>query len=163
MMHDFRNTPNTGTILVGVTQERKDSVSALISEVLASGWATKADCAKVVGRARYVFCPVFGTVGLTSLQPLTNPTAKLSLADGTPGAAAMRTLRSVVQATCPTHFHVDATTRRPVVILTDACTTRDKLGGLGVVVWDPDGGLAGRLYYAAGKVPPWMLALFERL
>ena len=54
VMHDFRSTPNTGTVLVGVTQERKESVCALIAEVVASGWATRADCAKIVGRAR---CP----------------------------------------------------------------------------------------------------------
>ena len=136
--------------------ERKESVCALITEVVASGWATRADCAKIVGRARYVFCPVFGTAGLTSLQPLTNPATKLSLVDGTPGAA-------VVSATCPTHFHVNATNQRPVVVLTDACTTKHKLGGLGVVVWDPDDGPAGRLYHEAGGVAPWMLALFERL
>ena len=143
--------------------ERKESVCALITEVVASGWATRADCAKIVGRARYVFCPVFGTAGLASLQPLTNPATKLSLVDGSPGAAAMRTLRSIVSATRPTHFHVNATNQRPVVVLTDACTTKHKLGGLGVVVWDPDDGPARRLYHEAGGVAPWMLALFERL
>ena len=143
--------------------ERKESVCALITEVVASGSVTRADCAKIVGRARYVFCPVFGTAGLASLQPLTNPATKLSLVDGSPGAAAMRTLRSRVSATCPTHFHVNATNQRPVVVLTDACTTKHKLGGLGVVVWDPDDGPARRLYHEAGGVAPWMLALFERL
>ena len=52
VMHDFRCTPNTGEVLVGVTQERKESVCALIDEVIASGTATKTDCAKIVGRAR---------------------------------------------------------------------------------------------------------------
>ena len=163
VLHDFRSTPNTGTIKVGVTQERKDSVCAFISEVERSGWATRADCSKLFGKARYVFCPVFGTVGLASLQPLSNPPSRLNLSDNSPGAQALKMLKRIVSGTCPVDFHVDATSQRPVVLLTDACTTEGKLGWLGVVLWDPDDGPHGRLYHAAGGVPPWMLALFERL
>ena len=163
VMHDFTRTPNTGTVQVGVTQERKDSVCAYISEVESRGSATRGDCSKLFGKARYVFCPVFGTVGLASLQPLSNPPGRLNLADGSPGAIAINVLRRIVSGSCPVDFHVDATSQRPVVLLTDACTTQHKLGWLGIVLWDPDDGPAGRLYHAAGGVPHWMLVILERL
>ena len=118
---------------------------------------------RLSGERATSFALCLGLPALPPCSPPTNPATKLSLVDGTPGAAAMRTLRSIVSATRPTHFHVNATNQRPVVVLTDACTTKHKLGGLGVVVWDPDDGPAGRLYHAAGGVAPWMLALFERL
>ena len=163
VMHDFRSTPNTGSVLVGVTQERKDKVCALIDELMELRRATKADCSTLFGKCRFVFSPVFGKVGLATLQPICHPSHTLSLVDGTPGAAALRLLRRLIVNTVPGEFPMDPAPRRPVVVLTDAYFEQDsRKGGFGVVLWDPE--QPQELLYAGDEeLPGWMLAQLTRL
>ena len=163
VMHDFRCTPNTGFVLVGVTQERKDKVCACIDELVAIGRATRADCSSLFGKSRFIFSPAFGKVGLATLQPICAPKASLSLRDGSPGADALRLLRGLVAATTPGRFPMDAGARAPVVVLTDAYFVQSTMvGGFGIVLWDPE---EPQALYCAGEqeLPGWMLAQLARL
>ena len=163
VMHDFRSTPNTGHVLVGVTQERKDKVCALIDELLEIRRATKADCSTLFGKCRFVFSPVFGKVGLATLQPICHPVGTMSLADGTPGASALRLLRRLVVNTVPGEFPMAPSARRPVVVLTDAYFEQSsRRGGFGVVLWDPE---QPQELLCAGEeeLPGWMIAQLARL
>jgi len=79
VMHDFSSVPNTGVVLIGVTEERKAKVAGLIDEIVARGSLTRSDGSTVYGKSRFVFSPVFGRFGLAALAPLSGLRGTASL------------------------------------------------------------------------------------
>ena len=152
VMHDFTSMPNSGTVSIGVTEERKASVAEYITECLLKGAATYADCASLMGKCRFVFCPSFGKVGLGALQPLNSQRVSLPLGPGSPGHAALVHLRQLVRSVRPAEFSMRPGTRAPVVLITDAFFQRGQWlhrSGLGIVVYDMETHV---LYGARGEV-----------
>ena len=108
-----------------------------------------------------MFSPVFGKVGLATLQPITSPTATMALRDNSPGTAALRHLRRLVAAAAPAQVRMQVSSQRPLIGATDAFQDEARpLGGLGIWLYDPE---TEEMWYAAASAPAWLLALLRRL
>ena len=160
VLHDFSSVPNSGVVLIGVTEERKTKVAALIDEHIAAGRVTRSDCSTVFGKSRFVFSPVFGRFGLAALAPISAVRTTTRLLEGEPLLEALHLLKRLVLASRPQHFRVGELQGSPVVCLTDASEGEDGYAGIGVVVWDPSD---DTLSYAGGEAPAWLLAFFASL
>uniref|UniRef100_A0A7S3X1I6 Uncharacterized protein n=1 Tax=Emiliania huxleyi TaxID=2903 RepID=A0A7S3X1I6_EMIHU len=160
VMHDFSSVPNTGVVLIGVTEERKTKVAELIDEHIARGRLTKSDGATVFGKSRFVFSPVFGRFGLAALAPLSGLRGTTSLVEGEPLFEALLLLRRLVVSTRPQHFRVDEPQKSVVVALTDASEGEGGYTGIGVVLWDPED---NTLHYAGDEAPALLTAFFAWL
>jgi len=57
-------------VLLGVTDERKAKLAAVVAEVLRGGTISHALALRLYGKARWTVCPVFGKVGLGVLHRL---------------------------------------------------------------------------------------------
>ena len=115
------------------------------------------DASELVGKTRFVLCPVFGRVGVACLQPLDDLAQTVILSASPEVLQCLVFLREAVRLVKPVTFPLLRAVKQHVVLIwTDAST----IPKLGIVVYIPD---SRRWYYASSIVPPWMMALFYRL
>ena len=160
VLSDFSRAPVELGARLGVTADRRDKLVSWIHAIRARGVITSSEASSLFGKSRYVFCPIFGRLGIACLQPLQDVQRTCSFAAGSELDRCLTFLSSAVQVVRPTFFPFCPAVRQlRCVVLTDASFS-DMSGCLGVVVWCPR---LERWFYASARVPPWMLALFQRL
>ena len=156
----FARTPLTGHVEIGVTKKRKDSIAVWISEVRAARALSRADAAKLAGKARFSLSPVFGRFGVAALRPILLR-AQSHARDLTPELDdALSFLQRTLPALPPATVPLRPPRVEPVVVLSDASYSPHAGGRLGVVVWCPR---RRRVLYCSLQVPAWMQRLFARL
>ncbi|KAL1495392.1 hypothetical protein AB1Y20_016761 [Prymnesium parvum] len=145
--------------LLGVTDERKAKLAAVVAEILREGVITHALALRLYGKARWTVCPVFGKVGLGVLHRLPSVARTESVAVDTPLGDDLRTLLRMLPMLRPVLFPLFARSDSPLLVWTDASEDATLLGEIGVVVWCP---FRRRAFAAGSRAPSSLLSWLKR-
>ena len=140
-----------------MSDERKEETYVWIDELLRSGVIHPSDASGLVGRTRWVLCPIFGRVGVACLQPLYDLRAAVRLDQDHALARCLIFLREAVRLVRPVVFPLHPMVAAKVVLVWTDASGKPCMG---IVLYCPDD---ERWYYSYRMVPPWMAAWFSRL
>ena len=173
VVSDFSLSRLSLTTTISVSQSRRESISEWCDSLLAKGYVTTSDASSLVGKSRYVLCPVFGRVGLACLQPLYQMSHPTTLDRDSELLRCVLFVREAVLRVRPAVFPLCPSPSQLVFLIwTDASGAArgdhrwwlSEEGAtpprLGVVVYDPR---QRRWHFALCDVPAWMRALFWRM
>mmetsp|Transcript_14103 Transcript_14103/g.29838 ORF Transcript_14103/g.29838 Transcript_14103/m.29838 type:complete len:257 (-) Transcript_14103:52-822(-) len=102
---DFRLVHSgSPAVLLGVTDERKAKLAAVVAEVLREGVISHALALRLYGKARWTVCPIFGKVGLGVLHRLPSVSRTQSVAEDSLLGDDLRTLLKMLPLLRPVAF-----------------------------------------------------------
>ena len=158
---DYSHLPNTGTILVSVTESRRRKLVLLISQVLSSGHLSHAAARSLFGKSRYTCCPCFGRVGIAILHPLQDAGRRSTIVRGSPLWSALVALREIIAVLPPVPVPISPVRYDlPLLVWTDASSPSTLHGRLGVVIYCP---YRNRYWYTSIAAPRHLMCLFSYL
>ena len=156
---DFSRVPLTHTVLLGVTDDRKKKLQEMLRGHFSEHLITRTNAQKLFGSARWVVCPIFGTVGLALLSPLRHVRSTSRLTPGSDLCECLHALHDALPLIQPVEFPLFRRKDHAIIILSDASWSANS-GRMGLVLWCP---YRMELFYSSRKVPFYLVEYFMHL
>lgn len=156
---DFSRLPNSFSIRIGVTDDRKQRLRVLLQGHFSSRFITRTSAQKLFGVARWVACPVFGRVGLAMLAPLRQVKSRTLLIPGSELCQSLGAFYDIIPKLMPVEFPLYRRKDHAVVVFSDASWSAQS-NCMGIVVWCP---YRQALYFSSHIIPRHIVTLFDSL